>query len=81
MAIKALLVARHGYLQLHTGQLSCNFFLTSDQPEIENLDPNYVHSGGGFFNMILYTYISTNSHQGLSNEGSNFILSSLEVGH
>ena len=33
---------------LYTGQLSCHFFLTSKQPEGENLGPK-LHPGGGFF--------------------------------
>ena len=39
---------------LHTGQLSRHFFLTSDQPEGENLGPK-LHPGSGFFwTMIFY---------------------------
>ena len=41
-------------------------------------DPNYTPEVD-FWIMIFYN--SKNSHQDLSNEGSNFILSSLEVGH
>ena len=33
-------ITRHGHL--HTGQLSCHFFLTSDQPEGEMWDPYYT---------------------------------------
>ena len=36
----------HGHL--HTGQLSCHFFLTSDQPEGGTWDPNYT-PGVDFF--------------------------------
>ena len=36
---------------LHTGQLSHHFFLTSDQPEAENLGPK-LHPGGGFFDKL-----------------------------
>ena len=38
--------ARHGLL--HTGQLSCHFFLTNDQSWAEYLGPK-LHPGGGFF--------------------------------
>ena len=41
--------------------------------------PNYT-PGVDFFGPG-YFIILKNSHQDLSNEGSNFILSSLEVGH
>ena len=64
---------------LHTGQLSRHFFLTSDQPEAENLGPK-LHPGVGFFGPRFFIILK-NLHQDLSNEGSNFILSSLEVGH
>ena len=66
---------------LHTGQLSRHFFLTSVHPEAENLGPKF-HPGGGFFGPWIFIILK-NSHQDLSNEieGSNFILSSLEVGH
>ena len=65
-------ITRHGHL--HTGQLSCHFFLTSDQ-----LGTQITPRGWIFWTMIFYNL--KNSHQDLSNEGSNFILSSLEVGH
>ena len=39
-----------------------------------------LHPGGGFFGPWFFIILK-NSHQDLSNEGSNFILSSLEVGH
>ena len=55
---------------LHTGQLSCHFFLTSDQHEAENLGPK-LHPGGGFFGPRFFIILK-NSHQDLSNEGSNF---------
>ena len=64
---------------LHTGQLSRYFFLTSDQPEGKNLGPK-SHPGGGFFRPHFFIILN-NSHQALSNEGSNFNLSSLKVGH
>ena len=41
--------------------------------------PNYT-PGRGFFGLWSFIILK-NSHQDLSNEGSNFILSSLEVGH
>ena len=53
-------------------------FLTSGQHEAGTWDPNYT-PGVDFLTMIFYNL--KNSHQDLSNEGSNFILSSLEVGH
>ena len=39
-----------------------------------------LHAGGGFFGSWFF-YNLKNSSQDLSNEGSNFISSSLEVGH
>jgi hypothetical protein len=39
-----------------------------------------LHPGGGFFGPWSFIILK-NAHQDLSNEGSNFILSSLEVGH
>jgi hypothetical protein len=63
---------------LHIGQISRHFFLTSDQPEAENLGPK-LHLGVDFLDLDLF--ILKNSHQDLSNEAANFILSSLEVGH
>ena len=39
-----------------------------------------LQPGGGFFEPQSFKILK-NSHQDLSNEGSNFILSSLEVGH
>ena len=39
-----------------------------------------LHPGGGFFGPW-FLIILKNSHQDLSNEGSNFVLSLLEVGH
>ena len=39
-----------------------------------------LHPGDGFFGPWSFIILK-NSHQDLSNEGSNFILSSLEVGH
>ena len=67
----------HG--NLHTGQLSRHFFLTSDQSEACYLGPK-LHPRGGFFGPLLFIVLKK-SHQDLSNEGSNFILGSLEVGH
>ena len=51
-------------------------FLTSDHTEAENLGPK-LHPGG-FFGPWFFIILK-NLHQDLSNEGSNFILSSLEV--
>ena len=39
-----------------------------------------LHPGDGFFGPWSFIILK-NSHQDLPNEGSNFILSSLEVGH
>ena len=39
-----------------------------------------LHHGDGFFEPWSFIILK-NSHQDLPNEGSNFILSSLEVGH
>ena len=39
-----------------------------------------LHPRGGFFEPWFFIILK-NSHQDLSNEGSNFVLSSLEVGH
>ena len=67
----------HGHL--HTGQISRHFFLTSDQHGGWYLGPK-LHPGGGFFEPWFFIILK-NSHLDLSNEGSNFILSSPEVGH
>ena len=53
-------------------------FLPSDQPGVETCDPNYT-PGVDILDQIFF-YLK-NSGQDLSYEGSNFILSSLEVGH
>ena len=55
------------------------FFLTSNQPWAEYLGPK-LHPRGRFLGPW-FLIILKNSHQDLSNEGSNFILSSLEFGH
>ena len=68
----------HGQSSYWTAK-STFVFLASDQPEGENLGPK-LHPGGGFFGPWFFIFLK-NSHQDLSNEGSNFILSSLEVGH
>ena len=61
----------------HTGQLSRHFFfLQVTSMGLRTWDPNYTLVPRGEFFIIL-----KNSHQDLSNEGPNFILSSLEVGH
>ena len=58
--------------------LSWFFFLK--WPLGEGKRPPELHPEGGFFWPWSFIILK-NSHQGLSNEGSNFILSSLEVGH
>ena len=45
-SLSSVFLLEHGHL--HTGQLSCHFFLTSDQPEGKYLGPK-LHPGGGFF--------------------------------
>ena len=67
----------HGQSSYWTAKSSF-FFLTSDHTEAENLGPK-LHPGGGFFGPWFFIILK-NSHQDLSNKGSNFILSSLEVG-
>ena len=68
----------HGHL--HIGQLCRHFFFCQvTRVGAVTWDPNYTLArvdllDHDFFNL-------KNSHQELSNEGSNFILSSLEVGH
>ena len=52
-------------------------FLKSGHYEAGTSDPNYT-PGVDFLTMNFYNL--KNSNQDLSNEGSNFILSSLEVG-
>ena len=54
------------------------FFLTSGQHEAGTWDPNYT-PGVDFLDHDFYNL--RNSHQDLSNERSNFILSSLGVDH
>ena len=54
-------------------------FLRSVQHEAGNLGPK-LQPRGGFFGPWFFIILK-NSHKDLSNEGSNFILSSLEVGH
>ena len=61
------------------GRNCCQFFLYDFPTWGGNLGPK-LHPGGGFFGPWP-VIILKNSHQDLSNEGSNFILSSLEVGH
>ena len=61
------------------GRNCCQFFSTDFPTWGGNLGPK-LHPGGGFFGPWPVVILK-NSHQDLSNEGSNFILSSLEVGH
>ena len=68
----------HGQSSYWTAKSSF-VFLASDQPEGENLGPK-LRPRGGFFGPWIFIILK-NSHQDLSNEGSNFILSALEVGH
>ena len=69
--------ARHGLLYIWTELLSNSF---CDLPTWgRNLGPK-LHPGGGFFGPWFFIILK-DSHQDLSNEGSNLILSSLEVGH
>jgi hypothetical protein len=55
-------------------------FVLKEWPLGEGKRPPKLHPRGGFFGPWSFTILK-HSHQGLSNEGSNFILSSLEVGH
>ena len=71
-------MSTHGQSSYWTAKSSF-FFLTSDQHEGENLGPK-LHPGGRFFGPWFFIILK-NLHQDLSNEGSNFILSSLEVVH
>ena len=54
-------------------------FLTSNHTEAENLGPK-LHPWMDFLDHDFFIILK-NSHQDLSNEGSNFTLSSPEVGH
>ena len=70
-------ILNHGKSSYWTAKSSFSF-LTSDQREAEeNLGPK-LHPRGGFFEPQSFIILK-NSHQDLSNEGSSFILSSLEV--
>ncbi len=55
-----------------------NFYYLTFPHEAGNWDPNYSQ-GVDFWTIIFYNL--KDSSQDLSNEGSNFILSSLELGH
>ena len=60
-------------------ETAVNFFLA----DLSTWGGNFgakQHPGGGYFGPWFFIILK-NSHQYLSNEGSNFILSSLEVGH
>ena len=65
----------HGQSSYWTAKSSFLFFLASDHTEA---DPNYTLVVD-FWTTIFYNL--KNSGYDLSNEGSNFILSLLEVGH
>ena len=67
--------SRHGQSSYWTAKSSFFFW----QHEAENLGPK-LHPGGGFFGPWFFIILQ-NSGQDLSNEGSNFILGSLEVAH
>ena len=58
---------------------SAGFFLKTWPLGEGNKTPK-LHTWGGFFGPWSFIILN-NSHQDLSNEGSNFILSQLEVGH
>ena len=67
----------HGHL--YAGQLWCHFVFKQVDIMGENTwDPNYA-LGLDILDHIFF--LSEKLGQDLSNEGSNFILSSLEVGH
>ena len=67
----------HGLLNIWTELLS--IFLADLPTWGGNLGPK-LHPGGGLLGPWFFIILK-NSHQDLSNDGSNFILSSLEVGH
>ena len=67
---------RHGHL--YTEQLSCHLFFWQVYSMRRELGTQITPRGWIFWTMIFS--ILKNSHQDLSNEGSNFILSWLEVG-
>ena len=70
----------HGWLSELSEPLNSSFcFLTSDQPGGGYLGPK-LHPRGGFIGPWFFIILK-NSHQDPSNEGLNFILNSLEVGH
>ena len=60
----------------HWTAMSPFLFLTSGHHEAGTWEPNYAPRMS-FWTMIFYNL--KNSHQDLSNEGSNFILSSLKM--
>ena len=62
------------------GRNCFQFFLPIFPHEAGTWNPNYT-PGPGLIICTMIFYNLKNSHQDLSNEGSNFILSSLEVGH
>ena len=68
-----------GILYRWTEHLANFSFLDSNWGR-ESGPPNSTPGGGGFFGPWFFIILK-NSHQDLSKEGSNFILSSLEVGH
>ena len=68
----------HGHL--HIGQLCRHFFFCQvTRVGAVTWDPNYTQ-GVDFLDHDFFIILK-NSHQELSNEGSNFILSSVEVDH
>jgi hypothetical protein len=63
------------------GQNGCQFFLPDLPTWGLNLGQKlHPKAKGGFLDHDLFLILKS-SHQDLSNEGSNFILSPLEVGH
>ena len=73
------LLTTYPWTSLYWTAKSSFSFLTSDQLEACYFGPK-LHTGGGFFGPWFFIILKK-SHKDLSNEGSNFILSSLEVGH
>ena len=69
----------HPWTSLYMDETAVKFFLVICPHEAGTWDPNYT-PGVDFLDHDFFIILK-NSHQDLSNEGSNFILSSLEVGH
>ena len=67
------------WISLYMDGTAVNLLQLIFPQEAGTLDPNYT-LGVDFLDHDFFIILK-NSHQELSNEGSNFILTSLEVGH